>query len=265
MKKWISRNFKAVVLLLLICGASAARVFAAEATYKILKTADHDPALFTQGFMVDGDELIESAGLYGQSRILRYKIATGKVIKNQPLPASVFAEGLHQLNDSVYLLTWQEGCAYRLDAADFSIQERFELETDGWGLTHDGKYFIQSDGSNVLFFRNSSTFKVEKQLPVYNGMRRLNDLNELEYARGLIWANVYMTSSIVAISPDNGRVVFSLDLSPIAARHKDGNPGHVLNGIAYDPRRDAFWVTGKCWDKRYLIQINPPETVAPNE
>ncbi|MDZ8120179.1 glutaminyl-peptide cyclotransferase [Pontiella agarivorans] len=265
MNKWISGNFQTIALILIVCGMPVARGLAAEATYNILKTTDHDPTLFTQGFMVDGDELIESSGLYGQSRILRYKIATGKVIHSRDLPASVFAEGLHLLNDSVYLLTWREGCAYRLDAADFSIQQRFVLETEGWGLTHDGTHFIQSDGSNVLYFRNSSTFKVEKQRPVYNGMRRQNNLNELEYARGLIWANVYMTPTIVAISPNNGRVVFSLDLSALAARHNDGDIGHVLNGIAYDPQRDAFWITGKCWNKRYLIQINPPETAAPEK
>ncbi|MDF7801230.1 glutaminyl-peptide cyclotransferase [Pontiellaceae bacterium B1224] len=265
MTKWFSRKFRVIALILIVCGSSALSAFAAEATYKILETADHDPSLFTQGFVVDGDELIESAGLYGRSRILRYKIETGELIQSKALPASVFAEGLHQLNDSVYLLTWQEGLAYRLDSEDFSIQQRYVLETEGWGLTHDGKQFIQSDGSNVLFFRNSSTFKEEKQLPVYNGMRRQNNLNELEYARGLIWANVYMTPTIVAISPDDGHVTFSLDCSAIAAQHKDGDVGHVLNGIAYDPQRDAFWVTGKCWDKRYLIEINPPETATPKD
>ncbi|MDF7808200.1 glutaminyl-peptide cyclotransferase [Pontiellaceae bacterium B12219] len=265
MKKWFSKKFQTVALVLLICGMPAARVLAAEATYTILETADHDPTLFTQGFVVDEDELIESSGLYGQSRIVRYKTATGQLMQSKALPSSVFAEGLHKLNDSVYLLTWRENFAYRLDAADFSMQQRFVLETEGWGLTHDGKHFIQSDGSNVLYFRNSSTFKVEKQLPVYNGMRRQKNLNELEYAWGLIWANVYMTPAIVAISPDNGCVVFSLDLSRIAARHRDGNPGHVLNGIAYDPRRDAFWVTGKCWNKRYLIQITPPKIATPKD
>ena len=265
MKKWIFRNFRTGALILMVYGNPAARVFGAEATYKILKTADHDPSLFTQGFIVDGDDLVESAGRYGQSKIVRYNTKTGHVIRSLALPSFVFAEGLHQLNDSVYLLTWREGCAYQLDSADFSVQQSFKLETEGWGLTHDGQHFIQSDGSNVLFFRNSSTFKVEKKLPVYEGMRRQNNLNELEYARGLIWANIYMTSTIVAISPNNGHVAFSLDLSAIAAHHNDGNAGHVLNGIAYDPQLDAFWITGKCWNKRYLIQINRPETAAPKE
>ena len=260
MKKWISRNFRAGALILMVCGNPAARVFGTEATYEILETANHDPSLFTQGFVVDGDELIESAGRYGQSKIVRYNTETGHVTQSLALPSFVFAEGLYLLNNSVYLLTWREGCAYRFDSADFSVQQSFKLETEGWGLTHNGKNFIQSDGSNVLFFRNSSTFKVEKKLSVYEGMHCQNNLNELEYARGLIWANVYMTSTIVAISPNNGHVTFSLDLSILAARHKDGNAGHVLNGIAYDPRRDAFWVTGKCWNKRYLIQIIPPES-----
>ncbi len=259
MNKWISDKLRALALTAVFCGGLATSACGAEASYELLETADHDPSLFTQGFIVDGDELVESSGRYGRSRILRYKTATGEVIRNKPLPSFVFAEGLHQLNGSVYLLTWKEGCAYQLDAEDFSVQRSFKLETEGWGLTHDGHCFIQSDGSNILFFRNSTTFQVEKKVPVFEEIRPRNQLNELEYANGLIWANVYMTATIVAIAPDSGQVVFSLDLSELTARHKDGNPGHVLNGIAYDPQRDAFWVTGKCWNQRYLIRVHPPE------
>ncbi len=233
--------------------------------YEILETKDHDPTLFTQGLIVDGDDLIESAGRYGRSRIVRYNAETGNVSKSSPLPNSIFAEGIHQLDDSIYLLTWQEGRAYRLEASSFLIRQVFPVETEGWGLTHDGQHFIQSDGSDKLYFRNSSTFKIEKTITVHDGGQPLHMLNELEFAGGLVWANVYMTPIIAAISPDNGKVVLRLDLSELTARHSDGTPGHVLNGIAYDSERDAFWITGKCWNKRYLITINQRQLTPANQ
>jgi glutamine cyclotransferase len=230
----------------------------ANVSYTILETADHDAALYTQGLIVDGDDLIESAGLYGESSLVRYNAATGNVLQRKALPAYLFAEGIHHYNGSLYLLTWQEHCAFRLDSETFIAQQLFTLETEGWGLTHNGQFFIQSDGSDVLFFRNSETFKVEKKLPVREGARPRDKLNELEFAHGLIWANVYMTPLILAISPDDGHVAYTLDLSALADRHADIDSGLVLNGIAYDPQRDAFWVTGKCWNKRYLLKIDLP-------
>lgn len=255
--KRIRRPFFGLALAML--GSLALSAYGAAASYKILKTADHDATLFTQGLLVDGDDLIESSGLYGRSRIVRYNASTGKVVRSAALPSSIFAEGLEQYNGSLYLLTWRENTAFRLDPDDFRILQQFPLETEGWGLTHNGAHFIQSDGSAVLYFRSSETFKVEKKLTVHDGPRRIEKLNELEYAQGLIWANVYLTTTIIAVSPDDGQVAFTLDLSALAAPQRKADINNVLNGIAYDPKQDAFWVTGKCWDKRYLIQIFPPE------
>jgi glutamine cyclotransferase len=253
-KLWVQSLALAVLGCLSLSGCRA------EHPYAVLETKDHDPTLFTQGLIVDGEDLIESSGLYGQSKIVRYNAETGDVINRSPLPSSIFAEGIQRLDDSIYLLTWREGRAYRLEASSFLIRQVFPLETEGWGLTHDGQHFIQSDGSDQLYFRNSSTFQVEKTITVRDNGQPQPMLNELEYANGLIWANVYMTPIIVAISPDRGEVVLELDLSELTARHSDGNPGHVLNGIAYDSERDAFWITGKCWSKRYLINIGQPDT-----
>jgi len=263
MKKWLSKNNHALVLVAVFCGGITTPVHGANATYTILETRDHDPSLFTQGLLVDGDELIESAGLYGHSKIVRYNTQTGHVTQSLNLPSFVFAEGLHQWNGSLYLLTWREGCAYQFDSTDLSVQQSFKLETEGWGLTHDGRHFIQSNGSSTLFFRNSSTFQIEKKIHVHEGAHRWKNLNELEYAQGLVWANVYMTSTVLAIFPTDGQVAFTLDLSALATQHKDGNASHVLNGIAYDPQRDAFWVTGKCWTQRYLIKISRPAKPIP--
>jgi glutamine cyclotransferase len=243
-------------ILLLTFGSLSLSACRAERLYEVLETKDHDSTLYTQGLIVDGDNLIESGGLYGESRLVRYKADTGEIINSTPLPNTIFAEGIHQLGDSIFLLTWQENIVYRLDASSFVIRQTFPVETEGWGLTHNGEHFIQSDGSDNLYFRNSSTFKVEKTLPVRNGAQPVRDLNELEFAKGLIWANVYTTPTIVAISPDSGQVVFKLDLSELTVQHNNNAAGYVLNGIAYDSKRDAFWITGKCWDKRYLIHIN---------
>jgi glutamine cyclotransferase len=234
-------------------------VSAKEATYEVLETKPHTLSLFTQGLIVDGEDLIESSGRYGQSRIVRYNASTGEQIRSTDLPSFIFAEGLAQYSGSLYLLTWREGRAYQLDPKTFDITTQFSIKTEGWGLTHNGKHFIQSDGSSTLYFRNSNTFKVEKRLLVYEGSRRRGNLNELEYAHNLIWANVYMSATILAISPIDGKVAFSLDLSELTQKHRSRDSNHVLNGIAYDPKRDAFWVTGKCWDKRYLIKVNIPQ------
>lgn len=230
------------------------------AAYTIIETAEHDPSLYTQGLIVDGNDLVESSGRYGRSKIIRYNAATGKEIHQASFPASIFAEGLEQHNESLYLLTWKENIAFRLHPDTFAVLQKFKLETEGWGLTHNGEHFIQSDGSAWLYFRNSKTFKVEKKMIVQGDMRYWRNLNELEYAKGLIWANVYMTPTILAISPD-GRVAYTLDLSAITAKHRSNDSNQVLNGIAYDPERDAFWVTGKYWNKRYLIRVTPPETI----
>ena len=246
-----------ISLALALCGGVSLVACRAAPPYTILETKEHDASLYTQGLIVDGDDLIESGGQYGKSRLVRYNAESGQVSQSARLPATIFAEGIHLLSGSIWLLTWQENCVYRIDAKTFSIRQKFPVQTEGWGLTHNGQHFIQSDGSDTLFFRNSSTFAVEKTISVRDGERACYNLNELEFAKELVWANVYMTSTILAIDPNSGEVVLSLDLSDIAARHKDSDPGHVLNGIAYDPARDAFWVTGKCWNKRYLIQIQP--------
>ncbi len=228
----------------------------AEKPYEVLETKGHDPSLFTQGLIVEGNDLIESSGGYGNSKLIRYNAETGKLLNSAPLPKTVFAEGIHQLDNSIVLLTWRENRAYRLDADTFLIRQVFPLETEGWGLTHDSRNFIQSDGSDQLYFRNSSTFKIEKTITVRDAGEPQDRLNELEFAKGLIWANIYTTPMIVAIEPNSGEVVFTLDLSELTAKHHSNAPGYELNGIAYDPARDAFWVTGKRWNKRYLIKIH---------
>lgn len=259
MKKRLFNVLYAIFMVPAFCAIMTTSAHGLTAAFEVLETVEHDSSFFTQGLVIHEKELFESSGLYKKSKIARYNIETGELIQSTPLPRSIFAEGLHYYNDSLYLLTWREHRAFRLDPTDFSIQQTFTLKTEGWGLTHNGQHFVQSDGSDVLRFRNSSTFETEKSLSVRDGSQPQRNLNELEYAHGLIWANVFTTPFILAISPTNGQVAFSLDLSSLTKKHKDDDANHVLNGIAYDAKRDAFWITGKCWTKRYLIKVNMPE------
>lgn len=224
-------------------------------SYNIVTQAKHNSASFTQGLTLDGDWLIESSGLRGKSFISIYHADSGAPKARWALPHQQFAEGLTLLNQKIYLLTWTSGVMHILDAASLKTVATKQFEGEGWGLTHDGTQFIMSDGSDKLTLRNTSDFAVTKKIQVGNGRQYYKFLNELEYANGSVWANVWQSNKILRINPGNGSVTGVLDLTELVERNNK-IPGHtVLNGIAYDQKNDAFWVTGKQWPNRYLIKI----------
>ncbi|MFO1388094.1 glutaminyl-peptide cyclotransferase [Cellvibrio sp.] len=254
--------------LTLIANFSAAQADSlAKATqipYSIIAERSHKTNLFTQGFLFKDGSFFESSGLYSKSNIVSYPLAepasawekmTAPFSQKQKLPDRFFAEGLTLLNDKLYLVTWQEGTAFVYKAADFSFVKTFNYTGQGWGLATDGKYIIRSDGSQTLFFHNPDTFAVEKTISVKYKQEAILNLNELEYAEGFIWANIWHDNRIIKINPTTGDVVGALDMSDLAKNLKVKDEESVLNGIAYDAEKKAFWITGKQWPKMFLIKM----------
>jgi glutamine cyclotransferase len=155
------------------------------------------------------------------------------------------------LDDKIYLLTYQAG-ELHIYKRDLTLEKTLSYSGEGWGLTSNGKQLIMSNGSGQLTFRNPETFAVERELRVHGGGEKWERLNELEYAHGLIWANIWMDSRIIAIDPQSGRVRGIVNLQTLAP--ESGHPDVVANGIAWDKTRNGLWVTGKFWPKLYLIR-----------
>lgn len=231
--------------------------------FEILAERTHKPSLFTQGLLVDGDHFYESSGLYNQSLLVTYPIAepastwakiSAPFTKKQTLPARYFAEGLALLNDKLYLLTWQEQTLLIYDKNTLNYQKSISYQGEGWGLTSDGKQLIRSDGSDTLYFHKAEDFSVTKTLKISNAGVAVTQLNELEFAGGFIWANIWYKDQIIKIDPTNGQIVGEIDLSPLKQTLKLTSSEQVLNGIAWDEQQKAFWVTGKNWPKMFLIK-----------
>ena len=235
--------------------------------YKIIAERTHKTSLFTQGLEVNNGMFYESSGLYAKSQIVSYPITEGAEGKNawakmtapftqkQRIPDRYFAEGLTLFHNKIYVLTWQEGTVFVYDATNFSLLKSLSYKGEGWGLTNDGKHLIRSDGSNTLFFHNTESFSVEKSINVKYKQEAINKLNELEYAEGYIWANIWHDNRIVKINPASGYVVGVIDFSIVAKDLQLKDAESVLNGIAYDADKKAFWLTGKQWPKMFLVRV----------
>ncbi|SMF58041.1 Glutamine cyclotransferase [Alteromonadaceae bacterium Bs31] len=225
--------------------------------FEILQSSPHDNQVFTQGLVVDGDNLIESSGHYGQSFVRVYESKTGKVIRQQALPAKIFAEGITLFEHNLYLLSWRESEAFVLDPISLKTKKIFRYQGEGWGITHNGESLFTSDGSHIITEREPSDFSATRRIPVVHAKQgKIDRINELEYAKEHIWANRWKTNFIYAINPNTGEVKGELDLSELVPALYLNSQKHVLNGIAYAPALDAFWVTGKNWPIRYLIKVS---------
>jgi glutamine cyclotransferase len=233
--------------------------------FEVLTERTHKPTLFTQGLLVDGDHFYESSGLYNQSLLVTYPIAepasawakiSAPFTKKQTIPARYFAEGLALLGDKLYLLTWQEQTLLIYDKTTLNYLESISYKGEGWGLTTDGKQLIRSDGSDTLYFHNATDFAVTKMLKVTDAGVAVSQLNELEFADGFLWANIWYKDRILKIDPATGHVVGEMNLAALKQNLKLNNSEQVLNGIAWDEKQKAFWITGKNWPKMFLIRIN---------
>jgi len=225
---------------------------------EIINVFPHDSGAFTQGLVFFNGELYEGTGLNGSSSIRRVELTTGKVLQRYDLPSKYFGEGITIWSDRIIQLTWKSKTGFIYDLKTFAQRSSFSYPTAGWGLTHDDKRFIMSDGTDTLYFRDADTFVENGRIRVADGGDPVINLNELEFIHGEIWANIWGKYRIARISPDSGRVLCWVDISgllPAIDRMLVGSP----NGIAYDAAGDRIFVTGKRWPKLFEIRLPRPE------
>jgi glutamine cyclotransferase len=223
--------------------------------YKIVKAYPHDPEAYTQGLIYRDGFLYESTGRNGRSTLRKVKLETGEVVHQERLDPRYFAEGLAEWNGRLIQLTWQSNLGFVYNAATFRLEWTFRYTGEGWGLTHDGKRLIMSDGSDTLRFLDAATFQERGRLSVRDGSLSIRNLNELEFVGGEIYANIWHTDRIARISPESGRIVGWIDLTGLLPKVYQLEPEAVLNGIAYDAASDRLFVTGKLWPKLFEITL----------
>lgn len=224
-------------------------------TYEVVASYPHDPKAYTQGLVFHDGMLYESTGQYGESTLRKVELKKGKVKKKIEVPGQYFAEGMTILGGKIYQLTWQQGKCFVYDLKDFKLESEFSYEGEGWGLTTDGHQLILSDGSNQLRFIDPATFRVTRSVSVLDNGQPLVDINELEYIRGEIYANVWKTDRIARLDPQTGRILSWVDLTGLRPEETLRNSENVLNGIAYDEEHDRLYVTGKRWPKIFEIKL----------
>ncbi len=231
-------------------------VFAADG-YRIVNTYPHDRNAFTQGLIFLDGHLYESTGENGQSSLRMVDLETGRVLQDAPLPQKYFAEGLTNWGSTLVQLTWLSHVGFVYDRFSFRLLRTFNYDYEGWGLTQDGKNLIESDGSSTLRFLDPKNFGVVRSIEVTDGGKPVQNVNELEYIHGEIYANIWHSDRIARISPATGRVLGWIDLTGLLPADRHPGPEGVLNGIAYDSQHDRLFVTGKLWPLLFEIKIVP--------
>jgi glutamine cyclotransferase len=224
-------------------------------TYNVLNTYPHDRNASTQGLVFEDGVLYEGTGLRGSSTLRRVELETGDVLQIRELPAQFFGEGITIYENEIIQLTWQSNVGFIYDKNSFELLQEFNYSTEGWGITHDGKRLIMSDGTSTLHFLDPQTFEEIGQLGVFDNDGPVTRLNELEYVQGEIYANVWQTDRIARIAPGTGRVIGWIELGGLLSPEDRSEPVGVLNGIAYDAKNDRLFVTGKLWPKLFEIEL----------
>jgi glutamine cyclotransferase len=228
-----------------------------ELSYTILRELPHDTEAFTQGLYYLNGFLYESTGQYRKSSLRKIDAGTGNILKIEKVDNSYFAEGLTIFKNKIYQLTWISNTGFIYDLSTMNQTGKFHYYGEGWGITNDENSLIISDGTNGLRFLNPRTFVLENTIFVTDqNSNPVSNLNELEMIDGYIWANVWMQNYIVRIDSTSGKVVSRLDLSELRNKITITPETDVLNGIAYDKVKDEFYVTGKNWNKIFVIKVN---------
>ena len=232
----------------------------AQLQLRIIQEFPHDTDAFTQGLLWHDGALYESTGLPGRSTVRRVTLESGEVEQQQALEGRLFGEGLARVGDRLIQLTWRNRRAFVWSIDGLERLDEHEYRGEGWGLCHDGRRLIMSNGSHVLAFRHPETFQRQGSVQVRLDGRRVRRLNELECVDGAVWANVWQDDLLVRIDPESGAVTATVDASALRDRLPDSNgEGDVLNGIAYNPETEHFYLTGKLWAKIFEVEIVQPD------
>ncbi len=226
-------------------------------TYKIINEFPHDKSAFTQGFEYHEGFFYESTGQRGKSTLRKVEIETGKIIKKIDIDKKYFAEGMTIFNDKIYQLTWQGNIGFVYNLETFELEKTFNYKQskEGWGLTHNNQKLIKTDGTERMWFLNTKTLKEESFIETYTNKRKAEKLNELEYVKGKIYANIWQQNSLLIVNPINGAIDGIVNLSGLQEKAKQSGEENVLNGIAYDEENNRLFVTGKRWSKVFEIEL----------
>ncbi|MGA7242579.1 MAG: glutaminyl-peptide cyclotransferase [Terracidiphilus sp.] len=245
---------RAIAVALVLTAAALAH---AADTYHVVHAYPHDQQAFTQGLVYVNGHLYESTGIEGRSSLREVDLETGRILQFHVVPDQYFAEGLTDWKDMLIQLTWQSHVAFVYDRATFRLLRTLHYDGEGWGLTHDTKSLILSDGTATLRFFDPETFHEVRRITVKDSGKPVTQLNELEYIHGEIYANIWHSDRIARISSATGRVLGWIDLKGLMPRDQLSNDEAVLNGIAYDTAHDRLFVTGKLWPKVFEVTIIP--------
>lgn len=250
----MTRYFSAAAILCATVAAISGRPY----TYQVVHTYPHDPKAFTQGLIYVDGHLYESTGLNGRSSLRMVDLTTGQVLQEHDVPAEYFGEGLTDWGSTLIQLTWKAQTAFVYDRFSFRQLKTFHYDGEGWGLTHDSTQLIMSDGTSYLRFLDPNSFKVTRRIHVVDDSGHpVDNLNELEFVHGEIYANVWHSDEILRISPENGKVLGVIDLLGIIDKRKLQGGDAVLNGVAYDEANNRLFLTGKLWPSLFEIRILP--------
>jgi glutamine cyclotransferase len=226
-------------------------------TFAVVRVFPHDPTAYTQGLTYRDGFLYEGTGRNGQSSLRKVRLDTGEVIQHVDLGPEFFGEGITIIKDKVFQVTWKSGAGFVYDLNSFHLLRNFSYSGEGWGLATDGRELFLSDGTSEIRILNPETFQEKRRLRVHDGATPVDQLNELEFVGGQIFANVWHSNRIARISPQTGDVVGWIDLTGLLSPIYRLEPEAVLNGIAYDPNRKRLFVTGKLWPNIFEIRLSP--------
>ena len=253
MKVYYDSQIEVLIKKVIIVNKNTPKIY----SYEIVNSYPHDISSYTQGLEFYKGNLYESTGQYGESTIRQVDYKSGDIVRNIDLNDNYFGEGLSVLNDKIYQLTWKEGRGLVYDINRFEQIETFNYgqSKEGWGLCNDGEKFYKSDGTEFIWLLNANTLAEESYIQAYTNKGKLTNLNELEWVEGFIYANRYQKNGVAIINPKNGAIEAVIDFKDLKSKVTKHNGLDVLNGMAYNPKTETLFVTGKRWDKLFEVRI----------